>query len=122
MVSLSLLIALVGVYSHKTISLFLPLLTCIIILFEGGIKNISLRSSPPLVFLTLLLFWSGLSIFWAENQIEALKTFITLTFTFIFSLFFFACMLNASSNLMLKAYSMIKISGAVLIFCIISQI
>lgn len=70
----------------------------------------------------LLLIWIGISIFWAENQVAALKTFIALTLTFISSLFFFSCLMQATPNLIAKAYIIIKCSGLLLMLLIISQV
>jgi O-antigen ligase len=63
-----------------------------------------------------------MSIFWAENQIAALQTFISLSLTFIFSLFFFSCLLKASPNLITKTYTMIKIAGIIFISLLIAKI
>jgi O-antigen ligase len=103
-------------------SFLLPVLTIIAIWIEGGVKSISLRRVPPLIFFLLLLIWIGLSIFWAENQIAALKAFITLSLTFVFALFFFSCTLQATPNLISKAYTIIKFTGFFLIFFIVLQV
>lgn len=118
----SLLLAIAGMYSYKMMSFLLPLMTLMVIWSEGGIKHVSLQISPPLVFLFFLLLWSGISIFWANHQGEAIKIVITLTITFISTLFFLSCMLQASPNLISKAYTLIKFSGILLILFIIFQV
>lgn len=97
-------------------------MTFIVIWLEGGIKKISLQISPPLVLLFLLLMWSGISVFWAENQVAALTTFMTLTFTFISTILFLSCLTQAAPNLISKAYTIIKISGFLLMFFILFQV
>ncbi len=111
-----------GVYSYKTMSYLLPVLTFMVIRSEGGIKKISLQFPSSLVIFMLLLTWIGMSVFWAENQIAALKAFIGLSCTFIFSLYFFSCLMKATPNLIYKAYAIIKIAGFFLMLLIICQI
>lgn len=114
--------AIAGVYSYKMISFLLPIITFAVIWLEGGIKNISLHLSPPLVFLLLLLPWVGLSSLWAGNQTEALKIFISLTITFISTLLFLSCIMQATPDLIPKAYTLVKAAGFFLLLLIISQI
>jgi len=85
-------------------------------------KNISLCSAPPLIFFALLLIWMAASIFLIESPIDALKTFITLTITFISSLYFFSCLLRASPLLISKIYTIVKMAGIIFILLIITQI
>lgn len=120
--SLAFLMAIGGIYSYKIISFLLPVLTVIVIWLEGGVKHISLQLSPPLVFLLLLLIWSGMSVFWAEHPAVALKTFVGSTVTFIFALLFLSCLIKASPHLISKAYALIKISGLLLMILIIAQV
>lgn len=120
--SLAILVAIGGMYSYKIMSFLLPLMTCMVIWFEGGIKKISLRISTPLVLLFLLLLWSGISVFWAENQPAALKTFLVSTFTFISALLFLSCLIQATPKLISKAYDIIKISGFLLMLLILFQV
>lgn len=120
--SIALLTAIGCMYSPKMIAFLLPLMTLMMVWLEGGTKNISLKLSPPLFFLLLLLAWIGMSAFWAENQTAALKTFIQLNFTFLFSVLFLSCILKSTPNLISKAYRIVKYSGFFLILLIISQI
>jgi exopolysaccharide production protein ExoQ len=121
LVSIALLIAIGGVYSIKLISLLMPLLTFIIIWVQGGIKNVPLHAPSPIVFFLLLLSWAGLSIFWAENAIAALKTFLSLSVTFVFAFLFISCLMRATPELISKAYKVMKISGFLLICLVVFQ-
>lgn len=111
-----------GIYSYKIMSFLLPIMTLTIIWLEGGIKNISLRFPPPLVFLLLLLAWIGMSVFWAENQVVTLTAFIPLILTFTFSFLFLSCLMQATPRFTSKAYVIINISGLMLMLLIIFQI
>lgn len=97
-------------------------MTFMVIWLEGGIKNVSLQVSTPFVLLFLLLTWGGLSVFWAGNQVAALTTFISSSLTFISTLLFLSCLIQATPNLISKAYPFIKISGLLLMFLIICQV
>lgn len=120
--SIAVLAAIGCMYSYKVMSFLLPLMTIIVIWFEGGIKNISFQIPAPFVLLFLLLIWGGTSIFWAENQSAALKTFLVSTLTFISALLFLSCLIQATPNLIAKAYDIIKISGLLLILLILFQV
>jgi exopolysaccharide production protein ExoQ len=100
----------------------MPVITLILLWYQRGIHNISFCLSPPLIFLFLLLVWGGLSFFWAIQPTVALKTFLTVSLTFVFFLVFISILLNATPDLILKAYSLLKISGFILIFILISQL
>lgn len=110
-VSLALLFAVGGVYSHKLFSFLMPLLTLIVIHIQGGIRKVTLPVSAPVVILLLLLLAVGVSFFWAESPIAALKTFIGAGATFIFAFLLIACLEKASPELISKAYTLVKISG-----------
>lgn len=122
LLSLGLLTAIGGIYSYKIMSLLLPILTFAAVRFEGGIKKISFRFSPPLMLLLLLVIWIGMSFFWAENQEAVLKTFMSTAFIFVCSLFLFFCLMEATPKLTDKAYAIVKIAGFFLIFFVIFQI
>jgi len=119
---LAFLIAIMGIYSFKLFSILMPLLTLILIWYQGGIKNISFHVSPPFVFLFLLLVWAGVSTFWAYRPTEALKGIISLNFTFIFSVFFISSLTKATPDLISKASTLLKWAGGFLILLIAYQI
>ena len=121
LVIIALLMAVGGMYSNKIISLLMPFLTLVLIWIQGGLKNVPFRLASPLAFLLLLLSWSGLSLFWAENASAALKTFLSLGGTFIFSLLFISCLMKATPDLISKAYKIMKIAGFLLMCLIVFQ-
>lgn len=88
---------------------------------QGGIKNISLCITPPLVFLFFLLMWGGLSVLWAAHPPSALKIFMTMSLTFTFSLILLSALMKATPDTLLKVYSLLKIAGFILICLIIFQ-
>lgn len=120
--SLALLLAIGSIYSYNILSILLPILTLLVIWAGGGLKDISLRLPPPLFFLLLLLTWIGMSVFWATNQIAALKAFISLTLTFTCSVFFLSRLMQPSPRLISQAYTLVKYAGFLLICFILSQI
>ncbi len=121
LIFIALLIAIGGMYSLKLISLLMPLLTLLLIWVQGGIKNISLPVSSPLVFFLLLLSWAGLSIYWAENSTAALKTFMSLSVTFVFAVLFISCLMRATPALISKVYTIMMIAGYILICLVVFQ-
>ncbi len=118
---ISLLITIAAVYSYKLFSLLLPLLTFVVVWYQGGIKNIPLKASPPFVLISLLIGLGGLSLFWTENTEAAVKTFVSLMFTLLFAYLLIACLMKATPDLISKAYSVLKISGALIMVLIIFQ-
>ncbi len=119
--SLALLIAIGGMYSNKLISLLMPFLTFIVIWNQGGLKNVPPHISSPIVFLFLLLSLAGMSVLWAENPKAAVKTFFSLSVTFSFAYLFISCLIRATPELISKAYTILKISGYVLMVLIVLQ-
>ncbi|OJW52571.1 MAG: hypothetical protein BGO67_06450 [Alphaproteobacteria bacterium 41-28] len=121
LIIIALLIAIGGMYSTKLLSLLMPFLTLVIIWVQGGLKNLPLHASSPIVFLLFLLSWAGLSIFWAENSTAATKTFMSLSVTFIFAFLFFSCLMRATPGLISKAYRVMKMAGYLLICLVVFQ-
>jgi exopolysaccharide production protein ExoQ len=121
LITIALLIAMGGVYSLNLISLLMPALTLIILWLQGGVKNVSLQTSSPIVLILLLLSWAGLSIFWAENPTAALKTVISLSITFIFAFLLISCLMRATPDLISKTYKTMKIAGFFLILLVVFQ-
>lgn len=119
--SIAFLVAILGTYVHVFFACLLPVAALGMIWFEGKIRYCSLRQSVPLIFLLLLLIWMGLSIFWTENQAHALKTFIALSLTFVWSFFLFSSAMQASHRLISTSYDLMKYSGLFLIVIIIAQ-
>ena len=97
----------------------MPLLTIIVIWFQGGLKNISFYISPPLIFLGLLLIWAGMSVFWTVSPIPALKTFMALGVTSIFAFLLISCLTKATPELISKVYTVVRFSGFFLMLFII---
>ncbi|MBY0292691.1 MAG: O-antigen ligase family protein [Alphaproteobacteria bacterium] len=118
---LAIFIAAGTAYSPKIISILLPFLTIFLIWQQGGLKKISLQISPPFIFMFLLLIWAGVSLLWTTNDMSALKTFLSLCCTFVFSLFFISCLMKATPPMISRIYALVKISGFVLILLIITQ-
>lgn len=122
LISLGLLMAIGSIYAYKLMSFLLPLLTFSAIWVEGGLKKTSFLLAPPLLVYLILLIWIGMSIFWAENQGAALKTFLATSFTYSCSLGLFFCLKEATPKLTAKIYTILKFAGLFLIFFVIFQI
>lgn len=120
--SLALLTAIGGIYSYKIMSFLLPILTFSALWFEGGLKKISFPFPLPLLLFLCLLIWMGISVFWAENQEAAFKTFISTAVTFTFSLLLFQCLREATPKLAAKVYTLVKFAGLLLVLFVLSQI
>ena len=110
-VGLALLLAISGIYSLKLFSFLMPVFTLILIWYQGGIKNISFQISPPFIFLFLLLLWAGISVFWAYTPQEALKGYISLNFTFVFSVLFIACFAKIPPEWSAKVSTLVRLTG-----------
>jgi O-antigen ligase len=121
-IAISLLTAVMGIYSLKLFSILMPILTLILIWYQGGIKNISFHVSPPFVFLFFLLLWAGISTFWAYQPKEALKGIIALNFTFIFSVCFISALTKATPDLISKVSTLLKWTGGFLILLVAYQV
>ncbi len=117
----SIFIAVGAAYSNKVISILLPFLTVFLILYQGGLKKISLQISPPFIFAFLLIMWAGISLLWTENTKAALTTFLSLVCTFTFAVFFIACVRKTTPAVISKIYKIVKISGFTVIILILFQ-
>jgi len=122
LVFLAILVAAGCIFSYKSISFLLPLLTIVVIWLQGGLKNITLRVFPPIILYLLLLIWMGISIFWAPEPARALKTFISSSLTFTFAFLLISCLRNATPEIISKTYRLMQMAGAFLLLFIFIQI
>lgn len=115
-------IAVAGLYTCKMFSFLLPAVTILVVWFEGGLRSLSFRLTPPLLLVLLLILWGGISFFWAEYQKEVLTTYISLMGTFISAVLLLSCMLRASPALISRVSYVVKVAGLLLLTLVISQI
>jgi O-antigen ligase len=119
---ISILLSIACIYSLKLISFLMPLISILVVRSQGGIRNISLTVTSPIVILFLLLIWVGMTTFWTSYPIPALKTFILLCSILLFSILLISALTKANPELIDRGFKILMISGFFLIVLITIQL
>lgn len=119
--ALGVFLGVAALFFFKHFSVLLPLLTILLVCKRGELKQISVIKCPPFLVALALILLAAISLAWVGNKVLALKTFLALSFTYIFAVIFIDSLLKLKGEISQTAKSILYISGYVLILLVTCQ-
>ncbi len=111
---LSILIAISCVYTKQLFSILLPIITVIIIKYQGKVSRLPILNILPLFILFLLLLLGGLSTVWSFVPLSSFKAFAGTAVSFVFAYFLFSALSEPHPELFKKVNKVLVLSVTIL--------